>query len=177
MNPCEYVTKKCKFCPEIMTRGANAKYCSVDCALLDQINKKTEKECWEWLGTNYKKSGYGRLKFDGKTYKPYRLMCEKKHGELGEMCAMHICDNRICCNPDHLIPGTHADNIKDMDKKGRRRNAVGSAHGQSKFTEEDIIKIRNKKKTGVFAKDLAKEYKCSINHIYLICNKKIWKHI
>jgi hypothetical protein len=35
------------------------------------------------------------------------------------MVVMHICDNRICCNPHHLKLGTQQDNLKDMNIKKR----------------------------------------------------------
>ena len=35
---------------------------------------------------------------------------------------LHVCDNALCCNPNHLYLGTQIDNIKDRDMKGRQRN-------------------------------------------------------
>ena len=35
--------------------------------------------------------------------------------------AMHICDNPSCCNPSHLVIGTHADNQTDKYKKNRQK--------------------------------------------------------
>lgn len=33
----------------------------------------------------------------------------------------HKCDRPECYNPTHLLPGTQADNIKDMHDRGRNR--------------------------------------------------------
>jgi hypothetical protein len=32
---------------------------------------------------------------------------------------LHKCDNRTCCNPDHLFTGSHQDNLDDMISKVR----------------------------------------------------------
>ena len=43
-------------------------------------------------------------------------------------------------NPDHLIPGTPADNIRDAYERRRKANA-GSLSTQSKLTEEQVLEI------------------------------------
>jgi len=53
----------------------------------------------------------------------------------------HICDNRLCINPDHLEIGNILDNVRDMDERGRR--ALGERVGTSKLKNEDIPKIRH----------------------------------
>ena len=71
---------------------------------------------------------------------------------------MHKCDNPPCCNPAHLMLGSNADNMRDMSQKGRwgvRALPVGSDHGNSKLTEEQVVEIRKSNKSHV---ELAQVY-------------------
>ena len=34
---------------------------------------------------------------------------------------LHDCDNRRCCNPEHLRAGTHLENSRDAQARGRLR--------------------------------------------------------
>ena len=36
----------------------------------------------------------------------------------------HSCDNILCLNPQHLLPGTNLDNVKDRVERGRTHNHV-----------------------------------------------------
>jgi len=56
---------------------------------------------------------------------------------------MHKCDNRLCCRPDHLVIGSHGDNMADMRSKGRRKDVnAGEQNGRAKLTAEQVALIR-----------------------------------
>lgn len=87
--------------------------------------------CWEWLGRK-NHHGYGRiaLKGMGASHMCHRVSWAMTRGEVREGdLVLHKCDNRICCNPEHLFIGTHRDNSKDMQSKGRSNIAFGDRHG------------------------------------------------
>ena len=79
------------------------------------VDVRGEDECWPWLlGTNDK--GYGRTSRGFAHRRAYEYGTGKK---LGELLALHGCDNPPCCNPKHLFSGTHLDNSDDKIGKGR----------------------------------------------------------
>lgn len=78
--------------------------------------------CWEWTG-NLNDSGYGVITAVNHGYtmaRVHRIMFERENGDIPDgMEVRHKCDNPPCVNPDHLVLGTHADNMRDMAERGR----------------------------------------------------------
>lgn len=107
-----------------------------------RVDKSAGPEgCWIWKGTvNAKGSdGYGLIagKLYGKRYVEtgkqmlaHRVSWIMANGEIPDsasyhgMVVMHTCDNRLCVNPFHLVLGSQADNVRDMDQK-KRANRIG----------------------------------------------------
>jgi len=107
-----------------------------------------EGGCWEWTGA-IDTRGYGNLRVDGKTARAHRVAYSLVHGEIpsGEghhgTVIMHTCDNRLCCNPDHLKATDQSGNMADMAMKGRRKGfGAGSSNGRAKLTPEQVQAIR-----------------------------------
>lgn len=57
---------------------------------------------------------------------------------------MHHCDNKLCCNPDHLEVSTQQKNMQDAVSKGRMKQPDnrGVNSGNSRLTAEQILVIR-----------------------------------
>lgn len=81
--------------------------------------RKTES-CWNWLGSMYS-TGYGKLSVNGQIVGAHRYSFFLHNGYWPEPMCLHSCDNPLCVNPEHLRAGTHADNMKDVVKRGRHK--------------------------------------------------------
>lgn len=88
--------------------------------LWGKVDRRGADECWPWIGTGSK--GYGLMYVAGKTLKAHRLAYCLGHGvdmPPSAVVIRHKCDNRGCCNPAHLEPGSAQDNIQDMIDRRR----------------------------------------------------------
>lgn len=76
--------------------------------------------CWRWLGS--KTNGYGAVPAGvaKKWLYAHRLSFEIHNGPpAGLVC--HRCDNRECCNPEHLYDGDHSSNMQDVVERNKTR--------------------------------------------------------
>lgn len=146
-----------------------------------KVEKRSDGECWNWTGTGHP-SGYGRIKIGRTNILAHRLSFLLNFSvDPGEMCVCHHCDNRLCINPNHLFLGTRTDNNIDMMAKGRgdwSLSCKGSQHGQSRFTEEQIIEIRRLwSRGGLTQKNIALRFQTRQSVISRIVNGVSWSHV
>ncbi|MAH47121.1 hypothetical protein CMI37_14940 [Candidatus Pacearchaeota archaeon] len=87
-------------------------------------------KCWTIPGGKSNPEGYRYLDWQGLgTRMAHRFVYEVFAGSIPDgHYVMHRCDNPPCCNPNHLVVGTPADNMQDMHGKGR------AVSGQSRKT-------------------------------------------
>lgn len=139
------------------------------------------EECWPWTG-RLSTTGYGQFAKGSKGgVRSHRLaffLVTGKHPDELHVC--HVCDNPICCNPQHLWLGTAKDNIQDSIKKGKHINPKplkGEKNPSAKLSERDILDIK-KLCLNVKNKSLiASSFGISRTHLYRILNGERWTHL
>lgn len=114
-------------------------------SLAERIWAKTDRTstaCWLWTA-HIDPSGYGRLKFGGQVGYAHTLAYELLVGPVPHGLELdHRCRVRHCCNPAHLEPVTHTENIrrgmrgqlKTHCPAGHPRNPENQVSNGSKYT-------------------------------------------
>lgn len=76
-------------------------------------------ECWLWTAST-NQDDYGRFHVGDVIKQAHHVAYFIHHGRWPDY-VMHSCDTPRCCNPAHLVEGTHHENILDCWVKGRGR--------------------------------------------------------
>lgn len=142
---------------------------------IERFNQKyiidLETGCWNWQDS-LDKYGYGQFSVNAKMVKAHRFAYQYYVGSLIdklELC--HTCQNRKCCNPDHLRQDTKSSNMIDMVQ-------IGNSHFQ-KLSVEEVEKIKKELEFPYRGQinDLAHFYKVERHTISHIKRGTTWSHI
>lgn len=135
--------------------------------------------CWPWTAS-MSTNGYGQFKvIAGKSRNAHRIAwCLANDIDVlslsPDTVIRHACDTPICCNPAHLAPGTRAENVRDMDDRGRRCRAFGEDNPNSRLTEDDVKEIRRRASLGHVQREIASDFGVAQQTISKIAGGIVW---
>jgi hypothetical protein len=164
----------------------------VDANRSEIVSPHVDSPCWVWTAGKTT-SGYGTLAVGESHILTHRASWLLNHGPIPDgLFVLHRCDNRACVRPDHLFLGTHLDNARDKEAKGRggqlrgaanpsskrpERLPRGEAHARSKLTTDSVLAIRARRASGEAIAVLAGEYGVNHTTIRKVLAGKLWAHV
>jgi HNH endonuclease len=139
--------------------------------------------CWLWTGAQVAAPGappYGSFRITERTsIRAHRFSWILHFGEIpDDLIVCHTCDVRLCVRPDHLFLGTHIDNVRDRDAKGRAGAARGVEQPGSRLTDEAVRELRALYAAGgVTQRELAEYFDVSQGTVSRAWRGEHWKHV
>lgn len=153
--------------------------------LRERFEENTSPEpntgCWLWTGSitapkPANKVRYGILKIDGRYERAHRIALHLAGRQPpSSFVVRHRCHNSLCVNPDHLVVGTHRDNIADKVAAGRQ--ARGVSHRSAKLTPESVAEIRAACANGESQSSVAARHGVLQGTVSSIHRKQTWRHL
>lgn len=184
------IIRVCDWCrKEFKAVKGTQRFCRDECKFWPKVDRSGGPDaCWQWTSC-LNDSGYGYFWSPNKHYTSahrfsYTLAC----GPIGAgLFIMHSCDNPKCVNPQHLRPGTAADNVRDRDAKERQARGKdrtkflnrtnGERNANAKMTDELVMQICRDGLEGLFPGEIAKKHGFSSTNVSRILRGESWKHL
>lgn len=143
--------------------------------------RKLKSGCWVCDNAYAMNTGYTEVKIRRGSNGIFRstthtLSFRHFKGPIPEgVLVCHRCDNRKCCNPEHLFLGDYSVNQADMASKDRV--AFGDRHYNARLTSEDVLAIYKMHRNGKSQVSIAKCFDVSHGTIYSVTNGKTWRRL
>lgn len=142
----------------------------------EKVDKRGPDECWVWTRATSGEYGEISLGGRGRPISAHRASWLLTCGPIPPgLSVLHSCDNPPCVNPAHLFLGTQADNVADMERKGRaRRRAVsGEGHYLATLSDASAEEIRSLYASGAGSQyALARRFRTTQPCVWAIVNRK-----
>lgn len=159
-----------------MVQRARSSYAHRYLDFWDRFDLKVAKKdsgCFEWTSA-LSNNGYGVFWVGGgKSKFAHRLAYERAFGSCDGV-VMHLCNNKRCVNPEHLLLGTHKENVQMAAKDGLMPKGERNGGGK-KLTEENVREILRDRHIGCWR--MSKKHGVSSQTVKAIRRRAIWKHI
>ncbi len=134
--------------------------------------------CWMWISAT-NANGYGRLNEGGQRGRcrlAHRVSFELHVGPIPDgTLVCHRCDFKACVNPEHLFLGSHTDNARDRDAKGRSNTPRGERAGHAKLTRAQVDAMRTLLRSGERQAAVARAFGVSASTVCWIASGRSWR--
>lgn len=142
-----------------------------------KVDRGEGDACWPWMA-GVSEKGYGRI-WDGRVMaNAHRVSWEFANGPIPEgMFVCHRCDNPRCVRPDHLFPGTAAENSGDMVAKGRGAGPRGARNRNTKLDPGSVQAIRAALGAGESYAAIAARFGVGKGVVGQIRHRATWRHV
>lgn len=86
-----------------------------------RVARGSASQCWLWTGAR-KGRGYGAVRINNQPLSAHRVAWELTHGPVAprQRVFQVVCNNPLCCNPNHLATGTPSDAMRAATRHGAR---------------------------------------------------------
>lgn len=141
------------------------------------VDRREPEQCWPWKAAL--RNGYGAIKHEKVILSAHVVAFRIAKGEIPDgMLVTHSCDNRQCCNPDHLFAGTVTQNNVEMQERRKICMIRGEQIPWSILTESIVrsilaLKVAEKLGERRIARRLGLKHSTVKNVVY----RKTWKHV
>ncbi len=124
-----------------------------------------------WLFEGYRPSGlHGRIEYKEQQVYVHRLAYACANGPIPDgIHVLHECDVPNCVRPRHLFEGTQAENVEDMEAKGRARKVGprGENNWNADLTDDQVAALRRRANTpGISQRAVAAEFGVSQSTVW-----------
>lgn len=110
--------------------------------------------CWNWQGA-VTKDMYGQIRVGSRVMSTHRVSFTFANGSIPRgKVIRHQCDNRMCCNPAHLLVGDHEDNSQDIVDRQRHKS-------RRVLTADELQTVRTMRAAGVTKRAIAEALQCN----------------
>ena len=132
--------------------------------------------CWLWTG-GVQSRRYGQFKIAGRHYQAHRaaLIIYRGSEPLPGIVCRHLCNNRLCVNPEHIACGSQHDNVLDAIAAGTF--TFGERNGAHKLSLCAVENIRRWYGRGLATQaELARSFCVCQATIRLVVTGRTWHH-
>lgn len=142
-----------------------------------RVDQRRAEDCWRWTGAE--RNGYGAIKHQGKVLGSHVVAYVLTYGHVPDgMLVLHICDNRLCCNPAHLYAGDFVDNVRDMYARHETAATRGQECWNAVLNEETVrAALALRKVYGWSRRRIAEALSVSEGAIKGVISRRTWRHV